>query len=54
MQERARRNSLFSEGEIKSIIYQALAAVQYMHANGYMHRDIKPENFLINGSMASE
>ena len=28
-------------------MYQAVAAVSYMHTNGYMHRDIKPENFLI-------
>ena len=29
-------------------MYQAIAAVAYMHQNGYMHRDLKPENFLIN------
>ena len=29
-------------------MYQALAAVDYMHQHGYMHRDIKPENYLVS------
>ena len=59
MQDRSRRNNQFSEVEIKNTMYQAIAAAQYMHQNGYMHRDIKPENFLITsgaagGQLASE
>jgi len=59
MQDRSRRNNQFSETEIKNTMYQAIAAAQYMHQNGYMHRDIKPENFLITagaagGQLASE
>lgn len=29
-------------------MYQAVAAVAYIHRNNYVHRDIKPENLLIN------
>lgn len=31
MQERARRNQHFSEQEIATLMYQALAALQYIH-----------------------
>mmetsp|Transcript_9653 Transcript_9653/g.14686 ORF Transcript_9653/g.14686 Transcript_9653/m.14686 type:complete len:130 (+) Transcript_9653:277-666(+) len=48
MQDSQRRNEQISEASIKSIMFQALHAVHYVHQNGFMHRDIKPENFLIN------
>ena len=39
-------------------MYQCIAAIQYMHKNGYMHRDVKPENYLVSnttaGALASE
>jgi serine/threonine protein kinase len=36
--------------EVKTVLYQALSAVAYMHQSGYMHRDIKPENFLVTSA----
>lgn len=37
----------FTEIQIKSIIYQLLTAVEYLHRNWIMHRDIKTSNILI-------
>jgi len=36
-----------SEEEIKSIVYQITAGLEYMHKHGFFHRDMKPENILI-------
>ena len=38
------------EKEVKSIIFQTLSGLSYMHKMGYFHRDLKPENILINTS----
>jgi serine/threonine protein kinase len=32
----------------RSIVFQALLGLSYLHANNIAHRDIKPENFLIS------
>jgi cell cycle protein kinase DBF2 len=40
--------SLASETNAKFYIAQMVAAVDSLHALGYIHRDLKPENFLIN------
>lgn len=34
--------------EIKSITYQIMAGILYMHKLGVIHRDLKPDNILIN------
>lgn len=38
----------FSETQIRSIFFQLLQALNYMHSMNYMHRDIKPENILLH------
>jgi serine/threonine protein kinase len=35
--------------KIRSILFQTLLGVQFIHSRGYMHRDIKPENILFDG-----
>jgi len=37
---------LFSEASVRTIIFQILQALSYMHRNGFFHRDLKPENIL--------
>ena len=41
-----KRNNLIPEYKIKSIIYQIINGLNYLHINGFMHRDLKPENIL--------
>ena len=50
MNLRAEANKPFSDQEVKSIMSQALSAINYVHRNNIMHRDIKPENFLVKES----
>jgi protein kinase len=37
-----------SEDEIRNIIFQTTAGLEYMHKHGFFHRDLKPENILIS------
>ena len=37
---------LFTEAAVRTIIFQILQALAYMHRNGFFHRDLKPENIL--------
>lgn len=37
------------ERRIKSITYQLLTGLAYMHKHGFFHRDLKPENLLLVG-----
>lgn len=39
------------EEKIKSIMWQTLSGLAYMHKQGFFHRDMKPENLLMQGDV---
>ncbi|KAM1037237.1 hypothetical protein FF1_032128 [Malus domestica] len=42
-----KRQTGFTEDEIRNICYQMFQGLAYMHKTGYFHRDMKPENVLV-------
>ncbi|XP_061739742.1 serine/threonine-protein kinase MAK-like [Nerophis ophidion] len=44
-----RNCAMFSENEIRNIMFQVLSGLAFMHKHGYFHRDMKPENLLCMG-----
>lgn len=36
------------ETQVKSIVYDILCALKYLHAANIIHRDLKPGNILVN------
>ncbi|XP_060717871.1 serine/threonine-protein kinase MAK isoform X3 [Tachysurus vachellii] len=44
-----RENKMFTENEIRNIIFQVLSGLAFVHKQGFFHRDIKPENLLCMG-----
>jgi serine/threonine protein kinase len=45
------RTTDLPESQVKSIIYQTLEGLAYMHKHGFFHRDLKPENLLATGEI---
>ena len=48
MKKLLRSNKYLQEVQCKSIIYDILCGVQYLHKAKICHRDLKPENILVN------
>ncbi|XP_041817113.1 serine/threonine-protein kinase MAK isoform X6 [Chelmon rostratus] len=44
-----RENKMFSENEIRNILFQVLSGLVFVHKHGFFHRDMKPENLLCMG-----
>uniref|UniRef100_A0A669EJ80 non-specific serine/threonine protein kinase n=1 Tax=Oreochromis niloticus TaxID=8128 RepID=A0A669EJ80_ORENI len=44
-----REDKMFSENEIRNILFQVLSGLAFVHKHGYFHRDLKPENILCMG-----
>ncbi|MBN3279611.1 MAK kinase, partial [Polyodon spathula] len=44
-----RENKLFSESEIRNIMFQLISGLAFVHKHGFFHRDMKPENLLCMG-----
>uniref|UniRef100_A0A3Q1EZ45 non-specific serine/threonine protein kinase n=1 Tax=Acanthochromis polyacanthus TaxID=80966 RepID=A0A3Q1EZ45_9TELE len=44
-----REEKMFSENEIRNILFQVLSGLAFVHKHGYFHRDMKPENLLCMG-----
>ncbi|XP_047444406.1 serine/threonine-protein kinase MAK-like isoform X2 [Mugil cephalus] len=44
-----REDKMFSEHEIRNILFQVLSGLAFVHKHGYFHRDMKPENLLCMG-----
>lgn len=42
-------NIKFGESHIKTILYNQLMALNYLHSADVIHRDLKPANFLVDG-----
>ncbi|XP_051929533.1 serine/threonine-protein kinase MAK-like isoform X1 [Hippocampus zosterae] len=44
-----RNYAMFSEHDIRKMMFQMLSGLAFMHKHGYFHRDMKPENLLCIG-----
>ena len=43
------RHDPLPEEKVKSLVYQTLQGLAYMHKHGFFHRDMKPENLMVQG-----
>ena len=48
MKQLLRSNKYLDELQCKSIIYDILCGISYLHEANICHRDLKPENILVN------
>jgi cyclin-dependent kinase 8/11 len=45
----SKKQVLVSKAMVKSLLYQILDGIHYLHANWVLHRDLKPANILVMG-----
>lgn len=45
------RKDPLGEDRIRSLIFQTLQGLAYMHRHGFFHRDMKPENLMVQGDV---
>lgn len=48
----AKRSVMVPKGMVKSLLYQILDGIHYLHQNWVLHRDLKPANILVMGEGA--
>lgn len=48
----AKRPVMVPKGMVKSLLYQILDGIHYLHQNWVLHRDLKPANILVMGEGA--
>ena len=51
--ERVVENGNFSESDARSVIYQVLKGMEYLHSKNIVHRDLKLENILLSDGSSS-
>jgi serine/threonine protein kinase len=51
--ERVVENGNFSEADARSVIYQVLKGMKYLHSKNIVHRDLKLENILLSDGSSS-
>jgi serine/threonine protein kinase len=47
-------NSKVNEGHVKTIMFNFLCGLNYLHSAGIIHRDIKPANIIISSDCTAK